>query len=314
MLPIQKMLIKYNFSNRNGAKVEYIVIHDTGNTGSKADVDAHFNYFNGANRNASADYFVDDKKIGQFVEDYNYSWAVGDGKGAYGITNRNSVSIELCINPETNRATAINNLVDLTKYLMNKYGLSSDKVKRHYDASRKTCPFSMSSNNWAEWYEFKKRLEGNNTSSGSSNSTSELYRVRKSWGDVSSQKGAYSNLTNAINEAKKHSGYKVYNASGIQVYPEVVTVSSITTLVKSYKETGRATVTGATKINVRNSYKIENGDVSATYSTGESFNYDMVYITKYKGVQYVWCSYISYSGVRRYVCAREGNTRYLTCV
>ena len=157
-------------------------------------------------------------------------------------------------------------------------------------------------------YEYDKT----NTSSSSS---SELYRVRKSWSDSASQKGAYSVLDNAIAEAKKHSGYKVFNSKGVQVYPEVVANTSTTKLVKSYAESGKATVTGASKVNVRNSYKIEENNIAATYSKGESFYYDYVYITEYKGIQYVWCSYISNSGVRRYVCSREGNNnRYLTCV
>ena len=153
-----------------------------------------------------------------------------------------------------------------------------------------------------------------NTSSSTSATSSELYRVRKSWNDVSSQRGAYSVLNNAIAEAKKYSGYKVFNSKGVQVYPEVVNNTSTTKLIKSYAEKGKATVTGTSEVNVRNSYKIEENNIADTYSEGESFYYDTVYITEYKGVQYVWCSYISNSSVRRYVCSREGNNRYLTCV
>ena len=153
-----------------------------------------------------------------------------------------------------------------------------------------------------------------NTSSSTSSATSELYRVRKSWEDASSQKGAYSVLENAITEAKKYSGYKVFNSEGKQVYPEVINNSSTSKLIKTYAESGKATVTGASKVNVRNSYKIEENSIAATYFKGESFYYDTVYITEYKGIHYVWCSYISNSGVRRYVCSREGNTRYFTCV
>lgn len=159
-----------------------------------------------------------------------------------------------------------------------------------------------------------KLYEYDKTNTSSSSSSSELYRVRKSWSDSASQKGAYSVLENAISECKKHNGYKVFNSKGAQVYPEVVANTSTTKLVKSYAESGKATVTGASKVNVRNSYKIEENNIVATYSKGESFYYDTVYITEYKGVQYVWCSYISNSGVRRYVCSREGNTRYLTCI
>lgn len=140
MLPIQKMIIKYNYSSRNGRKIEYIVIHDTGNTGKGAGVKSHFNFFNGADRQSSADYFVDDHSIGQFVEDWNYSWHCGDGKGRYGISNSNSIGIEICINSDGNYVQAVKNTVELVRFLMNKYNIDINHVVRHYDASRKSCP------------------------------------------------------------------------------------------------------------------------------------------------------------------------------
>jgi len=133
-------------------------IHDTDNSNYGAGAINHYNFFNGGNRGSSADYFIDDKNIVQVVEDTNCSWAVGDGEGKYGITNRNSVSIEICINPESNYDIAVNYTLELTRLLMNKYGISEKKVVRHYDASRKICPKSMSANGWAKWNEFKSRL------------------------------------------------------------------------------------------------------------------------------------------------------------
>lgn len=60
---INKRIIKFNYSKRT-SNIKYIVIHDTGNTGRGAGVNNHFIYLNGGNRNASADYFVDDKEVG----------------------------------------------------------------------------------------------------------------------------------------------------------------------------------------------------------------------------------------------------------
>ena len=48
--------------------------------------------------------------------------------------------------------------------------------------------------------------------------TSELYRVRKSWNDSKSQIGAYKSLEGAKSEADKKTGYKVYNSVGECVY------------------------------------------------------------------------------------------------
>lgn len=157
-MEIIKKQIAYNISKRNTA-IKYIVIHDTQNKKKGADAMAHFNYFNGGNRGSSADIFVDDKSVIQ-INDYTkyYTWAVGDGKGKYGITNANSVSIEICLNEDGNYNTAFLKAVEVTKHLMAELNIPADRVVRHYDASRKNCPASMSFNNWAYWQDFKNRL------------------------------------------------------------------------------------------------------------------------------------------------------------
>lgn len=166
MLDIQRKLVKYNFSVRN-VKPTYIVVHDTGNPGAGAL--NHYNYFNGGNRKSSADYFVDSNNIIQIIDtEHYYSWAVGDGNGKYGITNSNSVSIEMCLEKDGYPSQAtIQNTIDLTKYLMQKYNIGINKVIRHYDASRKSCPNSFKTNNWAKWTSFKNAL----TNDISNNST-----------------------------------------------------------------------------------------------------------------------------------------------
>lgn len=159
---INKKLIKFNFNDgRKGNSIKYIVIHDTGNKNKGADSTAHFNYFNGGNRNASAHYFVDDKQILQVVEDKNTSWHCGDGKGKYGITNYNSIGIEICVNSDGNYEKAFKSTIELTKKLMTDYKIPVERVVRHYDASRKMCPASMSLNDWNKWAEFKNKLETN---------------------------------------------------------------------------------------------------------------------------------------------------------
>ncbi len=157
-MKINKKQIAYNRTPRTQKPV-YIVIHDTGNTRKGANANAHFNYFNGGNRNSSADVFVDDTQVLQ-VNDYTqyYTWHCGDGKGKYGITNSNSIGIEICINSDSNYNTAFQNAVELTKYLMKELNIPLDRVVRHYDASRKNCPASMSKNSWALWQGFKAKL------------------------------------------------------------------------------------------------------------------------------------------------------------
>lgn len=157
MLPIQKMISKYNNSSRGGQRIKYLVFHYTGNKGDTAKDNAE--YFNKGDKDASAHYFVSDKEIYQVVEDDRASWAVGDGYGKYGITNSNSLNVEMCCwSDGTVSEKTEKNALELGKYLMKKHGISIENVVRHYDASRKICP-NWSANNWSRWIEFKEKLQ-----------------------------------------------------------------------------------------------------------------------------------------------------------
>lgn len=157
-MTINKKQIAYNRTARKEPP-RYIVIHDTGNTGKGSNAEAHFNYFNGGDRQSSADFFVDKDQILQ-VNDYNkfYSWHCGDGGGKYGITNGNSLGIEICIPSDGDYNAAWNKTVELVRSLMAELGIPNHRVVRHYDASRKNCPATMSANNWAKWNEFKSSV------------------------------------------------------------------------------------------------------------------------------------------------------------
>ena len=150
--------IKWNRTPRSGA-IKYIVVHDTGNTGKGADAERHYQYFNGGDRNSSADVFVDDRQAIK-VNDWNkfYTWHCGDGHGKYGITNGNSIGVEMCINSDGDYNKAFDRTVAVVKELMQTLGIDANHVVRHYDASRKNCPMSMSGGDWSRWKEFKRRI------------------------------------------------------------------------------------------------------------------------------------------------------------
>ena len=158
MLPIQKQLINYNSSPRNHLP-KYIVIHDVGSPSSAQN---NRNYFASGDRGASADFFVDSDNIIQIIDYHTrYSWNVGDGRGRYGIYNKDVVGIEMCLESDHKPSEAtIQNTLDLTRYLMNELNIDINHVIRHYDVSRKDCPHSFGANNWAKWNEFKNRLAG----------------------------------------------------------------------------------------------------------------------------------------------------------
>ena len=139
-------------------------------------------------RSASADFGVDDATMVQFNPDPKnyYCWAVG---GGHGITNANSISIEICSNlrkgANASKANhegwyyteaSLNNAVKLAKILMKKFNIDLAHVVRHYDVTGKLCPgiigwnkgplydikgnkISGVSNNDNEWKKFKERLK-----------------------------------------------------------------------------------------------------------------------------------------------------------
>lgn len=151
---------------RQLSDIKYIVIHDTGNTSKGADAMAHFRYLQNATRYGSAHYYVDDKQVIQTIGDSLIAWSIGDKWGYSNNPNRivdainsNSLSVEMCINSDIDKAKAYKNLVELTKNLMKKFHISPDRVIRHFDATGKICPGSWSVNNWQQWWQFKEDIK-----------------------------------------------------------------------------------------------------------------------------------------------------------
>ena len=157
MLNIKEELIKYNFRSCPSRKILYIVLHNTADPGATAKNE--HDYFSSDGKGASAHYFVDDKDTLRIVKDMDIAWHVGDGAGAYGITNSNSIGIEMCeiIGKDV---VIVDSTLELVLYLMKKYNVPLEKVVRHYDASHKNCPRLFNPDKkWSKWIEFKNRLK-----------------------------------------------------------------------------------------------------------------------------------------------------------
>lgn len=163
-MKINKHHGKYNISTRT-MLIKYIVVHYTGDGTSKAgSAKNNCIYFGRANRDASAHYFIDDGGIWEYADPKKYyTWHCGDGHGRYGITNSNSVGIEVCQrgdNPFT--AKEITYLKELVMSLMKKYKVPADRVVRHFDASRKQCPYYYVRRP-KEWIALRKTITGQST-------------------------------------------------------------------------------------------------------------------------------------------------------
>lgn len=150
------MQIKYNRTPRT-EKPRYIVVHTTGNTRKGADARAHFAYWNSGNVGQSADFVIDDKGVIQ-INDYTkyYTWHCGDGKGKYGITNANSIGVEICVNQDGDLDRALDYAAEFLRRLKAEAGI--ENVVRHYDASRKSCPEALMANDWEKWKNLLRRI------------------------------------------------------------------------------------------------------------------------------------------------------------
>lgn len=154
--------INKHISLSSGRPLKYIAIHYTaGPTSKRGTALATRNVF--LNRNASADFVVDDEQIVQINPDIRnlYCWAVGDKKNPYtgggwlyGIaTNRKTISIEVCSTLRKGTSAAVpnhdgwmftdqvlENSLRLVRHLMQQYGIPKQNVVRHYDITGKLCP------------------------------------------------------------------------------------------------------------------------------------------------------------------------------
>lgn len=167
MLPIQQGLTVTNY-NKRGTNPEWIVLHYTANNGDTAA--NNISYFRTEYRGASANYFVDENSIWQCVADTNTAWHVGNDTYKNGARNTNSIGIEMCSRKRDANSSSletyyipdktVQNAIELTRYLMDKYYIPIDRVCRHYDVTGKYCPAPMVYNNGnTTWQQFLAKVK-----------------------------------------------------------------------------------------------------------------------------------------------------------
>lgn len=142
--------------------VRYIVMHYTANNGDTARNNCDY-YHRVGGLQASAHYFVDEHGAMQSVREGDTAWHCG--ARAYWhpeCRNSNSIGIEMCsrkradgsyyILPET-----VSNAAALARNIMQRYGIDTDHVLRHYDVTGKRCPMPWVDDP-AQWDAFKASL------------------------------------------------------------------------------------------------------------------------------------------------------------
>ena len=151
-----------NYRSGRTQPVRYIVMHYTAGNGDTARNNCDY-YHRVSGLQASAHYFCDEHGAMQSVRECDTAWHCG--ARAYWhpeCRNANSIGIEMCsrkradgsyyILPET-----VANAAALAREIMQRYGIDTEHVLRHYDVTGKRCPMPWVDDP-AQWTAFKAML------------------------------------------------------------------------------------------------------------------------------------------------------------
>ena len=145
-------------TNGKGNAKKYIVVHETDNTRSGADADAHARLqYNGNSRNASWQYTVDDKEAVQSFEHTWRCWAAGTATG-----NNQGIHVEICVNSDGNYTKAVQNAAELVAKIMKDENIPISRVVQHNYFSGKNCPCNMRAGkiSWSQFIAMVKAASG----------------------------------------------------------------------------------------------------------------------------------------------------------
>lgn len=235
---INMTMLSPNHSGHRNQPITKIAIHHTAGAISAATIGQ---IFRPTSRQASCNYGIgNDNKIVLCVDEANRSWCTSSS-----WCDNRAVTIEVANSanggnwPVSDRTLAT--LIDLVTDICRRNGIRNctytggkdGVLQKHEWYANTNCPGPYLGGKFSYIAsEVNKRLSGNSSSSGGT-STSSLYRVRKSWSDSKSQKGAFRDFDNAKKCANANVGYKVFDANGNEVYPNKSTSSkSIDTIAR----------------------------------------------------------------------------------
>lgn len=220
--------------NRNH-KIDTVSIHCVV---GQCSVETLGSIFASASKEASSNYGIGyDGRIGLYVEEKDRSWCTSSSSN-----DNRAITIEVAsdtYHPYRVKDVAYKSLIKLLVDICKRNGIkklvwSTNKSERmnhrngcnmtvHRDYANKSCPGDYLYNLHGQ---IAKEVNAQLGSGTSSTPKKTLYRVRKSWKDVKSQKGAFYDLSNAKKCADKNKGYSVFDESGKAVYTSKATNST----------------------------------------------------------------------------------------
>ncbi|MEC1242087.1 N-acetylmuramoyl-L-alanine amidase, partial [Bacillus paralicheniformis] len=225
MVKVVKNYVKVNQYTRPGLKlagVKGIVMHWTATPGASALNER--NYFNGTciadKRYASAHYFVDRKEVQHIIPENEVAYHAHDQNRCYVSflkpnANTTAIGVEMCVEKNGKiHSETVQNAAELVADLCKRYGLSTDKIVRHYDVTNKNCPapWVRDSSQLAAFRKKVDNLLGNKTVSKETASTSQ---PSKSTGTIL-KKGASGSQVKALQKRLIAAGFSLpkYGADG----------------------------------------------------------------------------------------------------
>ena len=186
---------------------------------------------------ASSNYGIDKNgRVGMYVEEKNRSWCSSSN-----ANDQRAITIECASDttePFSFRDVVYQTLIKLCTDICKRNGKNKliwfgDKNKTlnyepksgemiltvHRWFANKSCPGNWLYSRMDDLAEKVTASLGSSTDNATTAQTSTIYRVRKTWADAKSQKGAYKVLANAKKCADANPGYSVFDEKGVSVYP-----------------------------------------------------------------------------------------------
>ena len=219
--------------NRNH-KIDTVSIHCVV---GQCSVETLGSIFASTSKEASSNYGIGyDGRIGMYVEEKDRSWCTSSASN-----DNRAITIEVAsdtYHPYKVNDAAYKSLIKLLVDICKRNGIKELKWKAdksligqvdkqnmtvHRWFANKSCPGDYLYNLHGQ---IAKEVNAQLGSATSSMAKKTLYRVRKTWKDVKSQKGAFYDLSNAKKCADENEGYSVFDENGKAVYTSKATNST----------------------------------------------------------------------------------------
>jgi N-acetylmuramoyl-L-alanine amidase len=139
--------------------MNWVTIHETGNTSRGANARAHSSYLKGntaAGIPVSWHYTVDSGEVYRHLPENETAFHAGDG--ANGVGNAQSIGIEICVNSDGDFAAAVERAIALVADICVRRNISADCVVQHNRWNGKNCPANLRGGRPFPWSEFCSRV------------------------------------------------------------------------------------------------------------------------------------------------------------